>query len=240
MTTENETIDKIIKLLRKAEGTDNPEEAETFFAGAARLMERNAIDQARLRKIREGEYFDNTIDRVVFPIRGAYNLAFREMGVRIGNAFGLTVLISGDRNSIIWYGYKSDLEMGQLLWESVLIQADRAARVHMSMYVSEDPLDDRSERFYERRSYLMGFGAGVAAKIVSARATAQEEYTAGDNSLALAVIDRRRSVEQYVNEKVRPRNARASRSTINQAAYAEGKQAGYRADLGYQGRLTNR
>lgn len=226
-------IDIVHKLLAKAESTEFPEEAEALSAKAAALMEKHTIDSSMLRDSDPGEIGGFEID-----VTGAYLISMRKFAVEVGDALGFSVLIHkrGTRTTIGWYGFNEELKVAEIVWASLRLQQERFNRKHMETWTPPNPLDDRADRFYEKRSFMIGFAQGVAPKIRAARARARNEYN-DQAGVALVLADRSKEVERWMHEKFRIGQGRAGRATRNSASgLAGGRAAGQRADIG-QGRV---
>lgn len=225
-------IDKVHKLLAKAERTDNPEEAEAFSAKAAELMERHTIDQSMLNRD-TGQAAGVT--EFLVDVSGAYYIGLRDFAVHVGNALGFKVLLHsyGKNKSVGWYGFEDELAVGEVLWASLRLQCERFSRVHMAAYIPPNPLDDRSDRFYEKRSFMIGFGQRVGARIRATRVRVQEEVTEErGSSVALALVDRGSAIDKWMREKYRIGQSRSTSNRISGSGLNGGRAAGDRADIG--------
>lgn len=228
---DEKIIDKIHKLLAKAERTDNPDEAEVFSAKAAELMAKHTIDSSVLRKNAD----ENGITVFKIDISGAYYIGLRDFAVAVGDALGFKPLLFnyGKVKEVGWYGFADDLANAEVIWASLRLQCERFSRIHMESFVPPDPLDDRSDRFYEKRSFMVGFGLRAAARLHAARASAvthaTEEY---GHSAALVLADRGQQVEKWIQEHLNVGKARTSKNKHTMSGLEGGRAAADRADLG--------
>lgn len=92
MAEVEKTIDKVLKLLAKAESTTEAE-AEALTAKAAELMMREAIDEAMLAKA-QGKTLDEIITRK-FTFERSYALPMQQLAFAIGRGHGFKLLQGG-------------------------------------------------------------------------------------------------------------------------------------------------
>ncbi|MBD0738056.1 hypothetical protein BGM09_32755 [Streptomyces sp. CBMA29] len=152
---------RIRALLAKAESTGFPEEAEALSAKAQHLMARHSIDEA-LVAVSGGVPGDGPgacrigVDR---PYEGA-------------KALLLDAVAAANRCQAVWaadfgfstvVGFATDLEAVELLYTSLLVQADHALRGGTS----------RSRDF--RESFLIGYAGRVRERLAAATRDAQAE-----------------------------------------------------------------
>ncbi|MEU0565343.1 DUF2786 domain-containing protein [Nonomuraea sp. NPDC005983] len=215
------TLDRVRKLLAKAERTDNEHERATFMAAASSLMARHGIDSLDPAEPRRGPR-----DRVVvlpdpWAREKARLVSLVAQAVRcrpllIGRGEG------GQRVHI--FGFTSDLERADVLATSLLLQmASGLARVSL-------PPDVTAVRAY-RRSWLLGFTDEVHRLLSQAEARAEAQAPGVGTALVLA--DRRAEVERAVAAQY-PR-VRTVRPRTSGTGYRDGAEAGRRADLGRTG-----
>lgn len=123
MTNEDRILDRIRKLMAKAEST-TPEEAEALVAKAKELMESHRITNAILH--REGSDEGIIFHRI--PMRAGQNLVKAKRGL-------LQVIAEGNSCQMVFnkqagwceiIGFKSDTELVEVLYTSLLLQMQRA------------------------------------------------------------------------------------------------------------------
>ncbi|MET9340609.1 DUF2786 domain-containing protein [Nonomuraea sp. NPDC003804] len=211
------TLDRVRKLLAKAEGTDNEHERETFMAAATALMAKYGIERAAPsapssargvpagRVVTLGDPWAREKARLVYLV----SEAVRCRPVLIGKGDG------GQRVHV--FGFASDLERADLLATSLLLQmASGLARV---------PVPADRVRAY-RRSWMLGFTDEVYRLLVAAESRAAASGAPGTE---LVLADRGAEVERAVAE-VYPR-IRRSVPRMSGTGYRDGVAAGRRADL---------
>lgn len=144
---EPEILRKVGLLLKKAEGTDNPNEAETFYAKAHELMVRYAIDEQRARLLAQKDsnrpIEEPVVEKYMFSSYAHHANAkevLLSMVARAHSVQSITYSNRKDSNHMHegnrglresqWtrlVGYKNDIETVKLLYLSLLIQSQRFA-----------------------------------------------------------------------------------------------------------------
>lgn len=237
MTHESDVLAKVRKILAKAEDpAATPEEAETYTAKAAELMAAYGIDRALLAE--SMPHSDVVGDRVVV-LDAPY--ALDKAALLSSVAFELRcravrrIRYVGPRAtkevSIHLFGYDSDLVRVEILFTSLLLQAQTSL-------ARTAPPPWESPAAY-RRSWLAGFTAAVARRLrdaeVRARDAAEEgragTATSAGRSVELVLVDRDRTVAAAVEAEY-PRLGTARSRQLSGSGRRSGWQAGQRADLG--------
>jgi hypothetical protein len=151
---------KIRKLLAKAEGTDNANEAEAFSAKAAQLIAAHRVDPHHVAAaLASGEL---GLRRIVIG-RGAYARARLALLAAVAGNHDCEVVFetgpSGMTATVA--GYRSDLDVTEVLYTSLHAQAaNRMAAVRRRTPAA-------TQRW--RRSFLFGFARRVAELLAAAR-----------------------------------------------------------------------
>ena len=152
---ESRTLGRIRALLAKAESTGFPDEAEALSAKAQQLMARHSIDAALLGAGASGDGGPGArrigVDR---PYEGAKALLLD--AVAAANA--CEAVWSSDFGFSTVVGHRSDLEAVELLYTSLLVQADRA--------LHRGP----SRRKDYRESFLIAYAARIRERLTTATA----------------------------------------------------------------------
>lgn len=231
----NPILDKIMKLLAKAEGTKNPHEAEAFTAKAIDLMTKWSVDEAMLAAHR-GVVNRNEVISVVIPVRGVYFKAHMDMLNQLGIAFGFRRVSTGKtwqdktiKDRMVWVGFENDLAAAQLLYTSLLVQLEVALRAFVKENDRQFSYASASEKYQMRRSFMIGFNDVVGKRIRESRKTATD--TTPGAGLVLA------SRSQEIDDKVADlfpnlRVGRGREIRLNATGYSGGKIAGANANLG--------
>ncbi len=234
---------KVRKLLAKAEDpAATAEEAETYTAKAAELMAAYGIDRALLAE--QCPDSDSVGDRVVVldapyardksALLSSVAFALRCRAVRRIRYVGTRAT---KEVSIHLFGFDSDLLRVEILFTSLLVQAQTAL-----VRVDAPPWESLAAY---RRSWLAGFTAAVARRLheaeerAAAEAQAAQDGAGGrpgtgageDRSVALVLVDRSSRVEAAVDAEY-PRLGTARTRRLSGSGGRSGWQAGQRADLG--------
>jgi hypothetical protein len=244
-THDQDTLAKVRKLLAKAEDpAATPEEAETYTAKAAELMAAYGIDRALLAE--QLPESDSVGDRVVV-LDAPY--ALDKASLLSSVAFALRcravrrIRYVGPRAtkqvSIHLFGFDSDLVRVEILFTSLLVQAQTAL-----VRVDAPPWESLAAY---RRSWLAGFTAAVSRRLQEAEERAAREAQAARNgadapsdaesgarrerSVALVLVDRSSRVEAAVDAEY-PHLGTARTRRLSGSGSRSGWQAGQRADLG--------
>ncbi|WSS20570.1 DUF2786 domain-containing protein [Streptomyces sp. NBC_01190] len=172
---ESKMLGRIRALLAKAESTGFPEEAEALSAKAQHLMARHSIDAALLGASGEG-----AADRP-----GARRLGV-DRPYEGAKALLLDAVAAANRCEAVWsadfgfstvVGHVADLDAVELLYTSLLVQADRALHRGAS----------RSRDF--RESFLIAYASRIRERLTAASAEEAAAHTAPDLLPALASRD---------------------------------------------------
>lgn len=231
-------VERVRKLLAKAESTGNANEAEAFSAKAAELIAAHRIDPEHVRdSLTRGSL---GLRRVPLG-RGAYvraRLALL-MAVAANHDCEVVFQTGGDGTTAIVAGFESDLDMTDLLFASLHTQAAG----QMAAIRRQTPA--ATQRF--RRSFLFGFARRVGELLEGSRkasasaAAARPDHPQGslfDDALP-EVLERSQRVKEFAARSF----GRVVAASAPRPAQASGWQAGHRAagraDLGRQ-RLAGR
>jgi hypothetical protein len=217
------TLERVRKLLAKAERTDNEHERATFMAAASALMAKHGIDSLPPAGTRQtpGDRvvtLPNPWAREKARLVSLVAQAVRCRPLLIGRGEG------GQRVHV--FGFAADLERADLLATSLLLQmASGLARVRVPDGVT-------AVRAY-RRSWLLGFTDEVYRLLCVAESQAEQASTGA----ALVLADRRAEVERAVAAHYP--DIRMSVPRTSGTGYRDGVAAGRRADLGRTGMTTD-
>lgn len=242
MTPTDARLDRVRKLLAKAERAGTPDEAEIYTAKAVELMARHGIDDAVLASAGAGgQARADPIGAVRITVEDPYSAGKARL-------LGWTAAASGCRwvmhdarggtvGAVTVFGHASDRERVEVLYTSLLLQASR----ELGRLRPPDP--GESVAAY-RRSWLYGFAARIHERLREAAARAAEERDAGRPgvSTALVLADREAGVERAYAEAF-PSLRRARRPSVSGSGYGRGAEAADRADIGASrigGRAGNR
>lgn len=219
MTEEKQQsmLDKVVKLLKKAEST-TPEEAEAITAKAQELMVAYAITETMIAH-KAGQSIDDHIENRYIDLgKSIYMVAHIELAWRIALANDCKMVQhkTGNRGGVWIVGFTKDIAQVELLLASLLIQQSRALEVFkrdLPAYMSG------TEKWKQRRSYAYGYAEGVGDKLrlAARRAEAQVVDTAvaevpdedraaarevENSGMQLVLVSRRNQVKDWYDENV--------------------------------------
>lgn len=256
MMSKETYADKIAKLLRKAESTQHPAEAELLMAKAQELMVTYAIDEEMLARIGgEQRKERDVIVEESIEYTGLFRDALRDIGSAIARANDCRILVSSwpryDRDEktsktmkvkvarLHVIGFSADVRRVHMLNASLQIQATTA---QLTWWRAEDRSHySRQDAWQSRRTFLFGFANGLNQKLQEARrvgeaAAVKNQEARGDaaasDSVALVLRDKRTAVNDWIDTKYGNSLRNVSRNYKHGSGYGAGQAAGRNADTG--------
>ena len=226
-------INRIEALLRKAESTNSDEEREMLSAKAEELMIKYSIDQAMLDPDRNTE---DQIISVQVHMRGIYQMIHMASALSVVKAMGARGYYTALRRLnttvvVTIIDFESTIGMIQRMVDSVLTQG----MVSMNFWwvANKNEWPDKAG-YMARRSYLEGFGSGVADRIRREREEAVAEVS--ETSGGELVLARGRKLD----DAVAPLGlvAKPSRHRSARDARVAGFIDGQRADINRKASVT--
>jgi len=239
-------VDRVRKLLAKAESTSNAHEAEAFSTKAAELIAAHRID---VDHVRESLCHGSLGLRQVPLGRGAYVRARLSLLMAVATNHDCEVVFQtgSDGTTAIVAGYESDLEITELLYGSLHTQA----ATQMATLRRRTPAATQSYR----RAFLFGYSRRIGELLAESRRRPAEPAAPRRNAAQASLFDeqieaieaaalpdllaRAERVKEFaarsfgrVTTAAPPRPAQAS-------GWNDGHRAAGRADLGRQ-RLPGR
>lgn len=225
-------LDKVRKLLAKAEGASTPQEGEAYNAKAAELIATYGIEQALLDATKTGTEKVLVGDRIVrvpapYATEKAILLHNVAEPLRV-NTVRLHARLRSEGYTVHMFGFPSDLERVDLLFTSLLLQAS------LGVATIQPPYGVHPVRY--RKGWISGFIAAVRARLDAAenRAKKEADDLGAGPSTDLVLADRKAIVDRRVSE-VYPKVEQARNRKVSASAYQDGQAAGRRADLGGTG-----
>lgn len=216
-TDASKITDRIMKLLAKAEGTDNEAEAATFMAAAQRLMAQHAIEESMVRAAGRRA----TSEVVTKFITSTHTWHNTDLALAGGITDANDCLIygcarhSGRPARIAIVGHPEDVANVLLAYGSLQVQLAR--------YLRGTP---RHQSW--RRAFRYGFANRVTERLAETRAHIVREMADDDPSLLPVLRDKAVAVRDAM-----PPNLRKIRnSRVDADGYVFGTAAGNRADVG--------
>lgn len=227
MTDPDGYLDRVRKLLAKAEDPGcTPAEAEALNLKAAELVAKYGIDAAMLAA--SGQVKD-TVGQRIIEIRAPYARSKVTLLANIVVMLRGRIITTQTSNVTMAhiFGFTADLDRIELLYTSLLVQAQ------YGLIKQRPPHAWESIGAY-RRSWFHGFSIAVGTRLEATERSAQTEHEASTGtSTALVLADRSALVNAAVSEtfpSVRDGRPRKLQGSGRQAGY----QAGMQADLGGQ------
>ena len=214
-------VDKVRKLLAKAEGASTEEEADAFLAKVTQLMAEWEIEDHELRGRGEAQSADE-VEESKFNI-GSYTpradaVAMNAVALAMGLRGGFKPYSSGSPAYMRFIGRASNLERFTLMWTSLEMQMIRAMKKAEPKGVS------RGELRTFRQSFKIAFAQEAARKIQAIR---------DDYGSALVLVDS--EVEARANSKFG--KARRTGMKSSYAGRTAGGTAGRAADVNSSARV---
>jgi hypothetical protein len=207
---ESKMLGRIRALLAKAESTGFPEEAEALSAKAQHLMARHSIDAALLCAPGEGGPGARRIG-VDRPYEGAKALLLDAVAA----ANRCQAVWSGDFGFSTVVGHAPDLDAVEVLFTSLLVQADRALHRGAS----------RSRDF--RESFLVAYAVRIRERLTSA--TAEEVAAVAGPDLLPALAARDLAVEDTTRRLFPSTTTSRLRGGRDAEGWTRGEEAANRA-----------
>lgn len=232
---------KVAKLLAQAEDSGvTDEERQTFAAKAAEMLARYGLDAATVRAEKgqkpEGlSYFEFEVSG-----QGWHGKARASLTYSVADAYGagactINNRMNGETRWVGILGTASMIEALKILLPSIMLQAETAVvpatKEHMAKVGAS--IDTAANKNIERRnflrSYLKGYGVGVADKILATRTTLAEEVKGKPGELVL-VSDAERVKAEFT--KRFPKLKTVSADKVSVAGLVAGQRDGRTADTG--------
>lgn len=221
-------IEKIQKLLNKAQGASTEDEAAAFFAKAEELMQRYAIDDAMLRA--RGDMVEDTLEDRKVKIPSTYFAADIQLLLGIAVANDCRVLQNKGGGYAYVLGYSSDIDSVLLLFQLLQVQSARFAREALR----DEPTFGytKMDEYVWRRSFRFGFAQRVSGRLHEQKERTKVEATKTHGSgMELVLVSKKDKVEDFYNGRAGGK-ARDGNMRGDFAGKAAGRAAGDRADIG--------
>ncbi|MGE2732536.1 DUF2786 domain-containing protein [Mycolicibacterium vaccae] len=242
MSTDEKMLARIAALLRQAEGTDNPHEAEAFMAAAQRLATATSIDLAVARSHSAARSAAQVPVQRTITIgeAGARGLrTYVQLFVLIGAANDVKCDVASNSTFVYAYGFAEDIDATHALYTSLVMQMVRASNDYIASGAHRP-----TPTITARINFQLAFGARVGQRLAEAREEARRDATAGPQSApgtALALRNKDLELKDYYRQTSQARGTwRATSATAgySSAARRAGDRAGRRAKLGGDAELA--
>lgn len=218
-------LGRIRGLLAKAEATDFPEEADALTAKAQELMTRYAVDEAVLDAERGGSLTEEVRSRRVH-LENPYPEAKLRLLDAVGSANGVRVIYLESLGIATVVGLPVDLDLVDLLFTSLLIQATRA----LGAAGRAGGPGTRAPSF--RRSFLISYAARIRERLEEARNEATHAAESRRGAALVPIMRQRREAVDEVFEELFPHTYAMRTKAYNARGWHAGRLAAETADLG--------
>ncbi|WP_017544895.1 DUF2786 domain-containing protein [Nocardiopsis prasina] len=225
-------LQRVRALLAKAESTEFPSEAEALTARAQEMMARHSIDLALVAQDPEEP---EAASARRLPVDSPYDEH---------RAVLLTEVAEANHCRAVWHrelglstvmGFPGDVEAVDLLYTSLLVQAEAAMRVSGS----KRDRSGRGARKDFRASFMSAFAVRVGERLTESARAAEEAVTAETGTDLVPVFAaREKAVEAAVDEAFGALTSSRVRGPSSSEGWYEGRAAADAASLGTRSRLT--
>ena len=232
-------LSRIGGLLRQAESTDNPHEADAFMAAAQRLATQSSIDLAVARshaanRERRAVPAQRMI-RIGEPGRKGLR-TYVQLFVNIATPNDVKCDVAQSSAQVYAYGFDTDIDACEALYSSLLVQMVKAsdAYIKSGKYREKEQVAGVTARL----NFQLAFAARIGARLTSAKDEATAENLAASATsagTALALRDKEIELRDFYSETSKARGTwRGSRASAgySDAARRAGDRAGRSARLG--------
>ena len=222
---EPKMLARIRALLAKAEATTFVEEADAFTAKAQELMARHAIDAAAVESSATpgGARAGVAVKRL--HIDDPYAEPKMYLLASVAQANSVRVVWNGRLSIATVFGFAIDLELVELMFTSLLVQATRAAAD-----LGKTSRQARSASF--RRAFVTAYASRIGERLRQARVQAETEATSEYGTALVPILaSRRDAVDDAVNEAF-PETTRSRPRAVDAHGWRAGRLAADLADLG--------
>lgn len=234
--TDDKLLARIAALLRQAEGTDNPHEADAFLSAAQRLATASSIDLAVARShAAKRSPAQGPIQRTVtIGAAGTKGLrTYVQLFVLIASANDVRCDIASNSTFLYAYGFAEDIDATHALYASLVVQMVRASDAYLASGAHRP-----TPTITARLNFQLAFGARVGQRLAEAREEARNEATKDRRrppGTAIALRDKDLELRDYYHTTSKARGtwqAHRASAGYSSAARRAGDRAGRRARLG--------
>ncbi|EME16050.1 DUF2786 domain-containing protein [Rhodococcus triatomae] len=181
-------------LLRQAESTDNPHEAEAFMEAAQRLATATAIDLAVARA------HTSSRERRATPVQRAISIGepgrrglrtYVQLFVAIASANDVQCDVAHNSTQVFAYGFDSDIDACQALYSSLLMQMVRASDAYLRSGAHK-PVAGVTARL----NFQLAFAARIGQRLAETKRDVEATVAAGaDDATGTALVLRDKQIE---------------------------------------------
>jgi hypothetical protein len=234
--SDDRMLARIAALLRQAEGTDNPHEAEAFMTAAQRLATATSIDLAVARA--------HSATRTAAHVPIMRTISIGEPGARglrtyvqlfagIATANDVRCDVASNSACVYAYGFAEDIDTAHALYASLVVQMVRACDAYLATGAHRP-----TPTITARLNFQLAFGVRIAQRLSEARDQARREATEAHSAAsgtALALRDKDIELRDHYRSQSKARGswrATTASAGYSSAARRAGDHAGRQARLG--------
>ncbi|WP_422743068.1 DUF2786 domain-containing protein [Mycobacterium sp. WMMD1722] len=234
--SDDKMLARIAALLRQAEGTDNPHEAEAFMAAAQRLATATSIDLAVARS------HSAQRDKAQAPVQRTITIGeagtrglrtYVQLLVVIAAANDVKCDVASNSTFVYAYGFAEDIDASHALYASLVTQMVKASEAYIASGAHRP-----TPTITARLNFQLAFGARIGQRLSQARdeeRAAATKDSVGRPGTAIALRDKDLELKDFYRQASQARGTwRATSATAgySSAARRAGDRAGRRARLG--------
>jgi hypothetical protein len=234
--TDDKMLERIAALLRQAENTDNPHEAEAFMSAAQRLATTTSIDLAVARA------HSATRTAAQAPVQRTVSIGeagtkglrtYVQLFVVIAHANDVKCDIASNSTFVFAYGFAEDIDATHALYASLVVQMVKASDAYIATGAHRP-----TPTITARLNFHLAFGARVGQRLADAREEAKKEIAkdrAKQPGTAIALRNKDIELKDFYRHASKARGSwRATSATAGYSSSARraGDRAGQRARLG--------
>ena len=240
---DDKMLARIAALLRQAEGTDNPHEAEAFMAAAQRLATTTSIDLAVARAHASTRSPAQAPTQRTITVGAAGTRGLRtyvQLFVVIAAANDVRCDVAANSTFVFAYGFAEDIDASHALYASLVVQMVRACDAYIATGAHRP-----TATITARLNFQLAFGARIGQRLAEARdevRRAASERPDAAPGTALALRDKDLELRDHYRRASQARGTwRATRASAGYSAAARraGDRAGRRARLGDDAELAS-
>src|SRR6478735_8307777 len=234
--SDDKMLARIAALLRQAENTENPHEAEAFMSAAQRLATTTSIDLAVARAHAATRTPAQTPVQRTITIGEAGTRGLRtyvQLFVVIGMANDVKCDVASNSTFVYAYGFAEDIDATHALYTSLVLQMVKASESYIASGAHRP-----TPTITARLNFQLAFGARIGQRLSEARdearRTATEDTTRAPGT-ALALRNKDLELTSFYRQSSAARGTwRATSATAgySSAARRAGDRAGRKARLG--------
>lgn len=233
--SDDKMLARIAALLRQAENTDNPHEAEAFMSAAQRLATTTSIDLAVARAhSKERSPAQVPVQRTItIGEAGSKGLrTYVQLFVAIAVANDVKCDVASNSTFVYAYGFAEDIDATHALYASLVVQMVKASDAYIATGEHRP-----TPTITARLNFHLAFGARIGQRLAEAREEARAAATGRDQQPGTAIALRNKDVElkSFYREASKARGtwrATSASAGYSSAARRAGDRAGRRARLG--------